>query len=150
WERGVGGVCVNLYDQTGALLQQTTTDSNGYYGFNVEPGKYYIAFLKPPGMQFAQKDAQDDQNDSDVDPATGRTDLVDVTASSLQVDVGLIPSAQSLSGSPELPLAKVGPVRSGRLVYADIADFFPDSCLIYAFASAEVLEHLPKCYFVQH
>jgi hypothetical protein len=35
-------------------------------------------------------------------------------------------------------------------VYADIAAFFPDSCLIYAFASAEVLVELPKCAFVYH
>ncbi|MBK7449569.1 MAG: DUF3048 C-terminal domain-containing protein [Anaerolineales bacterium] len=50
----------------------------------------------------------------------------------------------------ELPAAKVGPVRSGRLVYADIAAFFPESCLIYAFASPEVLELLPQCFFVNH
>ena len=149
WEHGVGGVCVNLYDKTGALLQQTTTDSNGYYGFNVEPGKYFVAFLKPPEMEFDRKDAGDEENDSDVDPLTGRTDAVDLTSSSLNVDVGLIPLAipPPMSG---LPLAKVGPVRSGRLIYADIADFFPDSCLIYAYASAEVLVHLPKCFFVNH
>src|SRR5512139_3837115 len=41
-------------------------------------------------------------------------------------------------------------VRSGRLVYADIQAFFPESCLIYAFASAEVLAELPKCAFVYH
>lgn len=149
WERGVGGVCVNLYDKTGALLQQTTTDSNGYYGFNVQPGKYFVAFLKPPGMEFDQKNSGDEQNDSDVDPATGRTDAVDLSSSLFNVDVGLIPSNVPLSTS-QLPAAKVGPVRSGRLVYADIAEFFPDSCLIYAFASAEVLVHLPQCFFVQH
>jgi hypothetical protein len=149
WEHGVGGVCVNLYDKTGALLQQTTTDSNGYYGFNVEPGRYFVAFLEPPEMQFDQKDVGEDENDSDVDPATGRTDAVDVTSSFLDVDVGLIPLAIPPPTSG-LPLAKVGPVRSGRLVYADIADFFPDSCLIYAYASAEVLVHLPKCFFVNH
>ena len=150
WERGVGGVCVYLFDTTGTLLQQTTTDSNGYYGFNVQPGKYIVAFLKPPGMEFAQKDAGDDENDSDADPASGQTDAIDVSSSSLQVDAGLIPPAQSAPPSSELPPAKVGPVRSGRLVYADIAAFFPDSCLIYAFASAEVLAHLPICFFVQH
>ena len=149
WERGVGGVCVNLYDKTGALLQQTTTDSNGYYGFNVQPGKYFVAFLKPPEMEFAQKDAGEEENDSDVDPATGYTDAVDVTSSFLQVDAGLIPLTIPPPTS-ELPPAKVGPIRSGRLVYADIATFFPDSCLIYAFASAEVLVHLPKCFFVNH
>jgi len=149
WERGVGGVCVNLYDKTGALLQQTTTDSNGYYGFNVEPGKYLVAFFPPPGMAFTQKDAGTDESDSDVDPATGRADVVDIASSSLHLDAGLIPLSDS-PPAPELPPAKVGPVRSGRLIYADIANFFPDSCLIYAFASAEVLERLPKCYFVQH
>lgn len=65
------------------------------------------------------------------------------------LDIGLIPS----SGSPTpatLPEPKVGPVRSGRLIYADIAAFFPDSCLIYAFASPEVLSQLPQCAFVTH
>jgi hypothetical protein len=150
WERGVGGVCVNLYDKTGALLQQTTTDSNGYYGFNVESGKYFVAFLKPPGMEFDQKNVGAEEDDSDVDPTIGRTDAIDLVSSVLHVDVGLIPLTQSVSTGSEIPLAKVGPIRSGRLIYADIADFFPDSCLIYAFASAEVLEHLPKCYFVNH
>jgi len=149
WERGVGGVCVSLYDANGTLLQQTTTDSNGYYGFNVETGKYIVEFLKPPGMEFAQKNATDEEKDSDVDQATGRSDTLDVTSSVLDLDAGLIP----LDGIPpptNLPEAKVGPVRSGRLVYADIAAFFPDSCLIYAFASPEVLAHLPKCAFVEH
>jgi hypothetical protein len=89
------------------------------------------------------------ENDSDVDPATGRTDALEITSSLLHMDAGLI-SLSTHSPHSELPLAKVGPVRSGRLVYADIAAFFPDSCLIYAFASAEVLEHLPYCAFVEH
>jgi len=151
WERGVGGVCVNLYDSNGTLLQQTTTDSNGYYGFNVEAGNYIVEFLKPSEMEFTQKDAGEEETDSDVDQATGRTDAVDVASSLLYLDAGLIPLARSVPPpTSELPLAKVGPVRSGRLVYRHIAAFFPDSCLIYAFASAEVLEHLPKCAFVTH
>jgi len=52
--------------------------------------------------------------------------------------------------SSELAPPYVGPVRSGRLVYADIADFFPGSCLIFAYASAEVLVELPTCAFVDH
>ncbi|MCL4527782.1 MAG: DUF3048 domain-containing protein, partial [Chloroflexi bacterium] len=54
-ERGVGGVCVNLYDPSGNLLQQTTTDSNGYYGFNVQPGKYIVQFVKPAGFDFTKQ-----------------------------------------------------------------------------------------------
>jgi hypothetical protein len=96
-----------------------------------------------------QKDIGDDGQDSDVDSATGWTDTLNVSSSALNVDAGLIPLNVPASTS-ELPPAMVGPVRSGRLVYADIAAFFPESCLIYAFASAEVLAELPKCAFVYH
>jgi hypothetical protein len=149
WERGVGGVCVNLYDESGALLQQTTTDSNGYYGFNAAAGRYMVEFKKPAWMEFAQKNAGDAEKDSDADPASGRSEAVDVNSSLLHVDAGLILNSHPFPVS-ELPPAKVGPIRSGRLVYADIAAFFPDSCLIYAFASAEVLVELPQCFFVHH
>jgi hypothetical protein len=149
WENGIGGVCVNLYDADRQLLQQTTTDTNGYYGFNIDAGNYYVAFAKPDGMEFTQKDVWNDERDSDVDPATGWTEPVQVTSSVLHVDAGLIPVNVPPPAS-QLPPAQVGPVRSGRLVYADIASFFPDSCLIYAFASAEVLVELPKCAFVYH
>jgi len=149
WERGVGGVCVNLYDANGNWLQQTTTDSNGYYGFNVSAGEYFVEFIKPAGMEFAQKNVWDEDQDSDVDQASGRSDALDVSASLLHLDAGLIPLA-NIPSPAELPEAKVGPVRSGRLIYADIAAFFPDSCLIYAFASQEVLDQLPKCAFVHH
>ena len=149
WENGIGGVCVNLYDANRQLLQQTTTDTNGYYGFNVDPGTYHVAFAKPEGMEFTSKDVLNDEQDSDVDPATGWTDLLNVSSSLLSVDAGLIP-VNVPAPAVELPPAKVGPVRSGRLVYADIQKFFPESCLIYAFASAEVLVELPKCAFVYH
>lgn len=149
WERGVEGVCVNLYDANLDLLEQTTTDTNGYYGFNVEAGIYHIAVAKPDGMEFARKNAGEEENDSDVDQATGWTEALHVTSPLLNVDAGLIPLELPAPASEPVP-AKVGPIRSGRLVYADIAAFFPDSCLIYAFASAEVLVELPKCFFVNH
>ncbi len=149
WEKGIGGVCIYLYDANRELLQQTTTDTNGYYGFNVDAGTYYIGFRKPDGMKFTQQNIQDEKDDSDVDPATGWTDALEVTDSLLSVDVGLIPLNVTTSPS-NLPPAKVGPVRSGRLVYADIAAFLPQSCLIYAYASPEVLAELPKCGFVFH
>lgn len=149
WERGVGGVCVNLYDENRSFLQQTSTDSNGWYGFNVGAGRYFLAFEKPAGMEFAQKDAGDKEKDSDADPASGWSDALDVSSSLLDLDVGLI-LLEEPAPTSDLPPARVGPVRSGRLVYADIADFFEGSCLIYAYASAEVLVELPKCSFVDH
>lgn len=149
WEDGIGGVCVNLYDSNRQLLQQTTTDTNGYYGFNVSPGSYYVAFLKPDGMAFSQKHVGNEKNDSDVDSSAGWSDMIDVSSSNLNVDAGLIALVVPTT-TAVLPPAMVGPVRSGRLVYADIAAFFPNSCLIYAFASAEVLAELPKCAYVYH
>lgn len=149
WEPGIGGICVNLYDYNGTLLEQTTTDSNGYYGFNVEPGNYVVEFVNPPDMEFVKRDAGDEENDSDADPATGRSGALDITASHLDVDAGLRATTDRLASSSLAP-AEVGPVRSGRMVYRHIAAFFPDSCLIYAFASPEVLIHLPQCAFVDH
>ena len=149
WERGVGSVCVYLFNETGELLQETSTDSNGYYGFNVEAGRYVLVFQKPPWMEFVQKNAGDAYQDSDADQISGQTEAIDVVSSLRHVDAGLIAASNPFPTS-ELPVAKIGPIRSGRLIYADIAAFFPDSCLIYAFASPEVLEELPKCFFVTH
>jgi len=151
WESGIGGVCVNLYDEQEKLLQQATTDSNGYYGFNVAPGKYFIEVVKPNGMELSQKAVGDESQDSDVDSETGRSDAADVSSTVLDLDVGLsLPEESLLARQSELPIPYVGPVRSGRLVYADIANFFPNSCLIFAYASAEVLVELPTCAFVDH
>ncbi len=147
-EPGVGGVCVLLYkDGDFEHFQVTTTDSNGYYGFNVEPGAYTVEVQLPTGMQFTRANLGDEDHDSDVEPPSGRT-LVEIESSLLSLDAGLIPPADG----PSIPIAKpqVGPVRSGRLVYADFAFMFQDSCLVYAFASEEVLEKIPQCAMVTH
>lgn len=149
WERGVAGMCVNLYDTNNNLLQQTTTDSQGYYAFDVPAGQYVVEVVKPQGMEFVQKDAGDESQDSDVDQATGRSDAVDIQSPLLNLDAGLLLTTEP---TPIFRLAPpyVGPVRSGRLVYADIANSFPGSCLIFAYASSEVLPELPVCSFVDH
>ena len=149
WERGIGGVCVNLYDLNGNLIQQTTTDSNGYYAFNVLAGEYFVEVIKPVGMEFDQKNIGDETQDSDVDQASGRSEALDITSTLLDLDVGLVLLNEQLPSSNLAP-PYVGPVRSGRLVYADIVNFFPGSCLIFAYASAEVLVELPVCAFVDH
>jgi len=55
YEHGVGGICVNLYDDVGQLAESTTTDSNGYYGFNVEPAKYSVEFILPAWLSFTSQ-----------------------------------------------------------------------------------------------
>jgi SdrD B-like protein/DUF3048 family protein len=151
-ERGVQGVCIGLYDAGGHPLEQTTTDTNGYYGFNVPPGRYFIDFVKPAGFDFTKLRAGEAALDSDADPASGLAE-VDVQSDDLSLDAGLVPSsapAPTPVTPAYLPLAQVGPIRSGRLIYGYIADFFKDSCLIYAFASEEVLARLPQCFMVFH
>lgn len=152
-ESGVGGICVNLYDADNKLLQQTTTDSNGYYAFNVEAGEYVIEFARPPWLEFSRKNVGNEDQDSDVDPASGRTDAWTVTSSLLLVDAGLIPSPD-ISLAPEslaqLPAPEIGPVRSGRLMYRFIGNFYQESCLIYASADPDVLAQIPGCATVPH
>ncbi|MBX3038815.1 MAG: DUF3048 C-terminal domain-containing protein [Anaerolineales bacterium] len=149
FENGIGGVCINLFDSNGNFLQATSTDSNGYYAFNVDSGSYILQFEKPAGMEFVQKNVGDKSKDSDVDQVAGQTEAVTLTSTLLDLDVGLVLSPNFISSS-QLPLPKIGPIRSGRLIYADIHAFFKDACLIYAFASPEVLEELPQCFFVTH
>jgi len=150
YEKGVGGVCVNLYDTHQQLLQQTTSDSNGYYGFNVEPGEFIIEFKPPPWLTFTQKNFGDEDKDSDADQASGRAEA-EVKSAHLYLDAGLIPSSEATQPvDTSMPAAEVGPVRSGRLLYIDIHNFFLNSCFIYASASPEILDMLPHCYFVMH
>jgi hypothetical protein len=152
YEAGVGGICVNLYDGSNQLLESTTTDTNGYYGFNVQPERYTVEFVLPEWLEFTFQNIGDENADSDADPSSGRAEA-EVQSTYLFLDAGLIPSDSPIptpGESTQLPKAEVGPIRSGRLLYADIASFFQDSCLIYAFASKEVLSELPQCSMVAH
>ncbi len=153
-EGGVGGICVRLYDGQGHLLQSTTTDTNGYYGFNVEAGQAYtIQFVRPAYLEFTTPNVGDENHDSDADPATGKTPTIREDRNDLLWDAGLIPNAAFVTPIPDAsayPKPEVGPVRSGRLVYAYIGGFFADSCLIYAFASPEELDKIPHCSYVAH
>ena len=147
-EGGIAGMCINLYDSSGKLIQRASTDSNGYYGFNVQPGTYIVEFIRPDGFDFTKRGTGTGRPDSSVDPASGRAQ-VDISSDDLSINAGLVRSAAP-DPSAALPLAQVGPVRSGRLIYSYIADYFQNSCLIYAFASEEVLARLPQCHMVFH
>lgn len=151
-EEGISGLCVNLYDKQGNLIGRTSTDSNGYYGFNVSPGQYTVEFVRPGSLKFTDSNAGDDDLDSDADPINGRVQVT-LTSDLLSVDAGLVPGSNTaLTPPPEitLPPAQVGPIRSGRLIYHYIAHYFQNSCLIFGSASPEVLAHLPKCLIVFH
>jgi hypothetical protein len=152
-EGGVGGICVNLYDANDHLIQQTTTDSNGYYAFNVPAGQYSIEFEKPSWLEFTQKNVGDEGTDSDADQASGRIEAVNITSSLLFWDAGLVLSTNvtpTPDSSVELPAAEVGPIRSGRIFYRYMGGMYQDSCLIYASADPDVLAQIPGCATVAH
>ena len=153
-ESGIPGICVTLLDAGGHLAGSTTTDSNGYYGFNVQGGNdYSVRFEKPDYLDFTTPNVGDESHDSDADPASGQTSSIRVSGDDLDVDAGMIPNASYATATPDVktdPKPEVGPVRSGRLLYSYIGNFFQDSCLIYAFASKEVLPLIPHCAFVTH
>ena len=153
-EGGIGGICVDLLDANGNLLHQTTTDSNGYYGFNVEPGKYSIEFEKPYWLEFTRENVGDEAKDSDVDLASGRTDPIEISDSSPRFwDAGLVTSS-AITPTPDpsvqIPAAEVGPIRSGRIFYRYMSAMYQDSCLIYASADPVVLAQIPGCATVAH
>ncbi|HEY3475803.1 MAG TPA: SdrD B-like domain-containing protein, partial [Anaerolineales bacterium] len=153
-EEGIGGICVNLLDENGTRLQQTTTDSNGYYAFNVQAGTYRIEFERPDWLQFTEKKIGQAETDSDVDPASGRSDVIEVAQFSLlDWDAGLVISSE-VTPTPdperELPEAEVGPIRSGRVFYRYMAGMYQNSCLVYAGADPVVRAQIPGCAMVAH
>ncbi len=162
-ERGIAGVCVHLYDKySSELLETTATDSNGYYGFNVDPKRvYFIKYDPPPGRVFTQQDAGDDDHaDSDADPSTGKTAEIRLSGDDYRWDAGFKPgegnggggngnggggngggngNGEKVNGNGKKKNGgKVGPVRSGRLPYKYLANLFAKACLIFAGSSHDV------------
>lgn len=96
-ELGLPGVCVNLLDATGALLESTTTDMNGYYGFDVMPStRYIVEVVTPSGFALTLlNQGANDNKDSDFDPANSRSALLEMTdAHNMSVDAGMILTEQ--------------------------------------------------------
>lgn len=153
-EEGMGGICINLLDENGSRLQQTTTDSNGYFGFAVEAGAYSLEFQIPSWLEFTGQNIGEEGTDSDVDPAAGRIDRIDgSTSSPLSWDAGVVVSSEiTPTPNPEkvLPEAEFGPIRSGRVFYRYFAEMYKGSCLIYAGADPVVRAQIPGCAMVTH
>lgn len=160
WEAGIGGICINLYDAESAqLLENTSTNSNGYYAFDLPAQGYFIEFTLTEMYRFTLPDIGYDNLDSDADVGSGRTRLLSTSSTDSSLDAGLIlldtPVATSspvITGTPPayyLPLdAYVGPIRSGRLTYDHINKMFTGSCLVFASAAPDILAQLNPCKIV--
>ena len=164
-EPGIGGICVTLYDIAGNALQTTSTDSNGYYGFNVDPGQTYrIGFEHPANLDFTKPDVGFDNTDSDAVPLTGLTPPIVFTATDVNWDAGYVrvelpveptptvgpgtPTPIPAEGITELPPPEVGPIRSMRLPYGTIGKFFQGGCIVSAGGDPSVLAQVPGCRYV--
>ena len=74
-ETGIGGLVVKLYADNngdnvpdGAVLESTTTDVNGYYGFSaLAEGKYIVGVVKTNGYAISGNSAGSTNPDNDVD-----------------------------------------------------------------------------------
>ena len=159
WEAGIGGVCVRLLDSVSReILEETTTDSNGYYAFDAPNSDVIIQFAKPERYQFTTAHVGDDDHDSDVD-LNGETPALRSFATAPFWDAGLLliekpmPTPSPIvTGTPPnwfIPSEPyVGPIRSGRLTYNQIGGMFPNSCLVYASAAWDIGERLDACEIV--
>jgi hypothetical protein len=158
WEVGVGGICIHLFDaENGEELASTSSDSNGYYAFDITPGlRYYLNFEIPPTYQFTDPNIGDEDHDSDVDPTNGQTPAFQTSGNDSSWDAGLlllevptVTPSPVVTGTPPgwyiPPGPYVGPIRSGRLTYNHIKHMFTDSCLVYASAGRGIREALDGC-----
>ena len=100
-DQGLAGVQVELRRDDNSLVGTTTTDSVGAYKFTgLLPGKYYVVFKKPTGLQYTDPDqGSDDEKDSDANTVTGRSTIFELTTgnSNLTVDVGYKGSLPTIS-----------------------------------------------------
>jgi hypothetical protein len=157
WEAGVGGVCVQLLDaMSRRVLQETTTDANGYYVFDRPDADVLLRFQGSGSYQFTTPDVGVDDLDSDVNNQ-GETKVFHAESTESFWDAGLV-LKNGVNPTPN-PVATrtpwyipaqdyVGPIRSGRLTYNQIGRMFPNSCLIYASAAWDIGEMLDACQIV--
>ncbi len=142
-EPGIGGICINLYDEDGELIQSTTSDTNGFYGFNMEAGTYVIEFVKPDDFKFTEPNVGYENSDSDAEHESGQTEAFEVDTDVRHWDAGLIPSTEP--DPDDIPPDEVGPVRSARMIHIHMQNFLQDSCLIYAGATRQIRKQIPGC-----
>lgn len=81
-ELGVEGVTVRLLNADGSPTGlTTTTNASGLYSFtNLAPGDYRVEFVAPAGRAIGKQDLGADASDSDANPVTGRTDIINLVS----------------------------------------------------------------------
>ncbi|MGR3810437.1 SdrD B-like domain-containing protein [Jiulongibacter sp. NS-SX5] len=80
-ESGLEGVLVTLELPDGTFVASTSTDSLGFYQFaNLASGDYVVVFSTPSGYEATTPNqGGNDEADSDADPATGESPIINLT-----------------------------------------------------------------------
>ena len=93
-EAGIAGVTVQLLNSANTVVQTTTTDANGKYGFTVDAGTYSVNVVTPNGYTITTRDQGADATDSDIS-AAGRTGTYTVAGGGvdLSIDAGFYKAA---------------------------------------------------------
>ncbi|MCC2718164.1 SdrD B-like domain-containing protein, partial [Finegoldia magna] len=104
-EAGVEGVTVKLLDKdgnpvkdfNGNPVQDQKTDPNGNYKFeNLPAGEYVVQVVPKEGQTLTTKGQGTADKDSDVDPETGKTDVITLKANEniTNLDAGIVPAKE--------------------------------------------------------
>ena len=92
-EVGLVNVTVNLYNETGVVVDTMVTNASGYYEFTgLVPGNYSVGFVLPGGYVFSPQDqGSNDSVDSDADTTTGQTTSITLVSgeNNLSWDAGM-------------------------------------------------------------
>ncbi len=154
WELGIGGVCVHLYADD-ELLESTSTNSNGYYAFNLpKTGSYTIEFDIPADYTITESNLGFEELDSDGASITRQIDAPDsnVDLGLVLLEIPALTPTPVVTGTPPawyIPSEDyVGPIRSGRLTYSHVNQMFYNSCLIFGSAAPDILAQLDPCWLV--
>ncbi|MEM7538309.1 MAG: SdrD B-like domain-containing protein [Chloroflexota bacterium] len=103
-EPGFPGIQVELLNLLGEVLDSTVTDGTGAYRFGgLDAGQYRVRFIPPDlDTEFTIKDeGDDDSRDSDANPSSGRSDLINVEAGQYDdtIDAGFVDKLLSKPGT---------------------------------------------------
>ena len=154
WEAGIGGICINLFEtNSGKELNHTSTNANGYYGFDTsglqQNFNYTLRYTIPDAYKITFPNRSNDDQDSDANTETGTINFTFSGLTDTSLDTGMIlvnPGPPVYACSDIAPQRTyVGPIRSGRLTYNDFVHTYPASCLVYASAGDGIRQQLDGC-----
>ncbi len=71
-EASLSGVTIEVYDNTGTKIKETTSDANGQYELDyLQKEEYYLKVVFPAGFGPTDSNVGDDETDSDISGANG-------------------------------------------------------------------------------